>query len=455
VTDKAPDFTEAQASLKALAARHPGFRPREYPDLDVVITSAAISPGSPVTVSQLLQKTAPEDVDWMLGYQGELQPDTWMDRLGMLSAVSEAAAASPGWGTTIAGLLNDKQKWDTDLWSALVEGWQCSAGAFDPELAAGIVTQLARHQSPYAVIAPAARFLETLAKRPDLPATALDQAEQYALKLWDAGNAAETAVGTDTSAVNLGTIADQAADHWAWTLADFWVQDTSSRWQKAQDSWDGLPTRVKDALSSMLAAPGFPSLAAASAIGAFFSFLLAADEAWTTGNVLPAFNWQADTARAASAWAGHLVYGRWNDRVTALLHDDFEQCFSRIAPELRVPLAIRMASICLYGADDPLTSGLLPAYVSSASEEDLRKFASTVYDSLRKEPPAFAESQWERWIRDYWLNRINSVPLPLTPPEAGEMVNWALAAGEHAPQAAELATRAPLPRIPSAFLFFR
>ena len=453
VTDKAPNFTEAQAALTDLTAEHANFAPREHPDLDLTIRSGFTGPHSPVTVNQILQKTTPQDVDWMLAYQGELQPDTWMDRLGLLSTIGEAAATSPGWALKIAEQLNDKQNWDNDLWPVLVDGWQHSAATLEAGQAADIISQLNQHQSPFGMILSITRLLDALVKRQDFPLAVVDQMEGFALELWNIGTAADSA-DLEAAADNLGTIAGAAVNHWAGQLANFWAQDTSNRWQNYQDSWDGLPSTTKGALSSMLSGQGFPSLAAAAVIGANFVFLLAADEPWTTENVIPAFNWDADTDRAASAWAGHLVIGQWDNRASTLLRTFFEQSFSRIAAELRTPLAIRVADMSLYGAANPLDSDLIPKYVSSADEKDRRKFASTVYDFLRKEQTGFAETQWDRWIRRYWRNRLESIPLPLTATEAGEMVNWVFTAGKYVPEAVELATQRDA-EIPSSFLFFR
>lgn len=453
VTGKASDFAEAQTALTELAAQHPEFSPREHPDLDLVMSSGFTGPHSPVTVAQILQMTTADDIDWMLGYQGEARPDIWLDRFGLLSVISEAATASVDWGVKIAGLLNEKQQWDTDLWPVIVDAWRSSAAALTAEQSEDILGQLGQHQSPYTIITSTARLLQALAKRQDLPAGMLDRVEECAVGLWDAGTKME-ATATGAAPVDLGKIAGQAADHWAWELVAVWTQSASTRWQADQDSWDGLPAKSKAAVASMLTGAGFPSLAAAVAIGASLAFFLAADEPWTTKTVVPSFNWDADAERAASTWAGHLVWGGWNDRVLALLRTYFSQSFSRIAPELRDALAVRMASICLYGTTDPLVSGFLPEYISAADEDARRKFANTIYDALRKEPVTLAEAQWGKWMAGYWASRLDSIPRPLTPPEAGEMINWILVLGKYAPEAVELAAKAAA-EIPSSFLFFR
>lgn len=117
---KAPDFTRAQEALADLTAEHADFEPREHPDLDVVFSGGPTGPHSPVTVRQVLEMTTSQDVDWMLTYQGEPRPGTWMDRLGLLSVIGEAAATSPGWAATIAEHLNTKHNWETDLWPCAV-----------------------------------------------------------------------------------------------------------------------------------------------------------------------------------------------------------------------------------------------------------------------------------------------------------------------------------------------
>jgi hypothetical protein len=189
-------------------------------------------------------------------------------------------------------------------------------------------------------------------------------------------------------------------------------------------------------------------------MGMDFAFLLGADDSWTTGEVLPIFDWHADADRATAAWAGHLTLGQWNQRVATLLRAYFEQSFSRIPAELRDPLAARVAGISVYGSENPVDSNLLSKYISIAAEEFRRKFASTVDQILQKESAEFGETQWERWIRRYWRSRLDSLPLPLDKTEAGEMVNWVFAAGKYLSEAVALATESEA-EIPNCFLFFR
>jgi hypothetical protein len=323
----------------------------------------------------------------------------------------------------------------------------------EAEQATAIIRQLDQHQSPYGIILPVIRLLEALAKRQDFPPAVLDEIEEYALKLRDIGLASDSA-DAEPGATDLGTIAGAAINHWAGRLVSFWAQATSTRWQADQDSWHGFPDRTRTALSRMLTMSGFPSLAAATVLGANFAFLLAADEPWAAGHILSIFDWEEDADRAASAWAGHLTMGQWNPRVAALLWDHFMQSFTRIAPELRQPLAVRIAGFSVYGTADPLDSGLLAKYISTADEESRQRFANTIDDALQRESAEFAQSQWDRWIFRYWRNRLDSIPRPLPAAEAGEMVYWILAAGRHIPDAVALATEGPV-QIPSSFRFFR
>jgi hypothetical protein len=220
ITEKAPDFTDAQSALTELEADHPNFAPREHPDLDVVISGGFTGPHSPVTVRQVLEMTAPEDVDWMLEYQGEVQPDTWMDRLGLLSVIGEATTASPDWAVKLTEQLNDKQNWESDLWPVLIDGWWHSAATLEAGQASDIISQLNRHRSPYRIISSVTRLLDALVKHQDFPGPVLDQMEEYALKLWDIGIEGDSSDGR-TEPVNLGTIAGAAIGHWLGQLVNF------------------------------------------------------------------------------------------------------------------------------------------------------------------------------------------------------------------------------------------
>ena len=76
ITNSAPDFTEASKALDQQQASNPEFTPRSNPDLSITFHGGFSAPNSPVTREQLERMTSPEDVEWMLDYQGELSPDS-------------------------------------------------------------------------------------------------------------------------------------------------------------------------------------------------------------------------------------------------------------------------------------------------------------------------------------------------------------------------------------------
>jgi hypothetical protein len=53
-----------------------------------------------------------------------------------------------------------------------------------------------------------------------------------------------------------------------------------------------------------------------------------------------------------------------------------------------------------------------------------------------------AQTAWDRWIREYWDERLTGAPRPFSGDEAREMINWALALEPVFPEAVDRACQA-------------
>ena len=224
--------------LNAFQERHPGFAPREHPDLDHWSTSGWVGPCSPVSVDELLGKRPADQVDWLLTFRGERFSGP--DREGLLATLTESVKRDFEWGWDLAGVLRHRSAWDVDIWEHLIEAWRQST--LSEEQWKRIFSCLSDHGNPVRIVHPAARFLfDGVSKENSLPASLLGEAESLACELQKACELE----GQDDGQEADGDWATQAINHWGGVLAQFWLHALSRRRAEAGSAWQSIPPNYR------------------------------------------------------------------------------------------------------------------------------------------------------------------------------------------------------------------
>ena len=76
-----------------------------------------------------------------------------------------------------------------------------------------------------------------------------------------------------------------------------------------------------------------------------------------------------------------------------------------------------------YVAEDPVGKWI-PELFRHGTEEDRLTFAREIGEQLEYMSDARQKDLWERWLKHYWLNRVQGVPERLQDREIWEMLEW-------------------------------
>jgi hypothetical protein len=429
------DAPSAVSALAGIRSDRPEFVARQHPDFgswSEVGVRGAVAP-MPIEVfhqrlrgdrGELLAELSQfKDVDFAIG------TPSWHD---VGSLVTQAVAAEPEDGFA---LLAPDTKLDPDLIRSTINGWAAADHNFDV----------------------AERILERL--------TELDL-EQFG---GDIARLLGGHIGTDqrtawhqlTAARELArSIAHQLApdpiptDKADWLqaainapaglLAEFWMHAISLDWNQNRSDWSGIPPQTREALLELMSRSDVHGALAEVIVTSQLHFVFAADRIWCEANVLPLLAW-SDVWRARRTWDGFLFWGRWTDQLleAGLLRHylDATHHLSSLRDELERRLMDHFAGMALYSEINPLTWS---AEFTRATPEHARvKFFDQVSWILDRLDVAARNVQWERWMRDYWSQRLVSVPLPLTADEASGLAEWAFHLLPDIPEAVDLAVSAP------------
>ncbi|MYE23515.1 MAG: DUF4020 domain-containing protein [Gammaproteobacteria bacterium] len=419
--------------LNAMRERRPDFEPRVHPDLTHFM-SVGEGPQSPWTVEELLSRPAGEWFDDLVGFQDADSFDSSRDAL--LSAISDAAIQEFTWGVALADALAVSDHWDSDLWPALLRAW---SREMDEDKHRILLERLANTDLYSRHTSAVANVLYELVKNGRVPYAVrlLPVANQLAASLWGALDPSERVLEIDDWL-------HRAINHSAGTLAEFWVHSLSVTRQPQDPKPCSFDEEYASAFSGMIGDRTVAGQLAKTILARYLAFLLAADEGWARKYLLPLFeNPDADAYRPV--WHG-VLYSDLNAQAATALEDAFLQAMTRIEdlfpPELRRQFVECYASIAVYLVDDPLNSWI-PQFFANASEQDKHWFACKIGHYLRDADDAKREDWWKRWIKEYWMNRLQGIPAPLADAEVAAMLGWVPDLKTVFPEAVECAIQMP------------
>jgi hypothetical protein len=149
--------------------------------------------------------------------------------------------------------------------------------------------------------------------------------------------------------------------------------------------------------------------------------------------------------RARRTWDGFLYWGRWTDQLLeAGLLDNYLDTAPHIegfADEMRGQFAEHLAAVALYSEIDPVTwAGQFTRTAPDRVRVDWLNHVGWALDQLDAD---LRDQQWNRWMREYWAQRLDSIPQRLTFEEASALAGWVVNFENAINEAVDLAVAAP------------
>ena len=431
-----PDCALVQRELEQITARYPEFSPEEHPDLPYWTGDVVEVVGKPTqwTVQDLFGQ-AP--AAWLpQALEQNPQEYTAHPRDQIIDRVAEATKQNTVWGLQLAEALIQSEEWSSHLWRGAIGGW-CSGDLEEDNLAA--VIQILSRTELYGTHAE--EIVEALTYLIDRHEPA------WNLELLALANTAAKRLWQHIPNRNLAGDADwlsKALHHPAGQIAHCWVRSISI-WRNHQEPQpERVENRYREALSEMTADEGLRGTLAKATLMSEFSFLAWADEEWVRENLIPVLT-QGHTDQVA-AWDGLIHCGRMHPTTMALLRSPFLDAMQHLLDEMADPLRrifitkyAQMLVFSAESADDELIIHLF----RHANDEDKQTFAMEVSRILRSTGEDRHRYWWDTWLNQYWQNRLQGVPLPLTDNENVLMTEWPMLLHGLFPEAVELAVRTP------------
>ncbi len=431
-----PNCGLAKQALDKVLEKYPKFESSKHPDLIRWFEEGPVESQSPWTVEELLAKPAADWLDDLLSFQGS----EWdgPSRSGLMSNVAEAVKQNFDWSLELADALARYGEWDVDLWSVLIRSW--SEMELDEDKHSQVLHWLGKTN-----LYPEHKHLIA----DTLYALVKGDSTTYALNLLPQANKIATALWhhLDCNGEEKNDWLHQAINHPAGILAQFWVLGFSL-WRKQQDP---EPTTFSpeycQVLSDIVQDQKLPGKLGRTVFASHFAFLLAVDEEWTRENLLPLFD--PDNSDFQAAWDGFLAWGRLSPAVAEVMADLFFKAIERINSDLsyqcRRFIEYYTGMLVHFVEEDPFDKWI-PRLFQFGGQEAGKEFAFNLRHYLRNMNGTTQQELWQRWLKQYWENRLQGVPAALESDEIGNMLNWLPHLTAVFPEAVDLVVKIHMPQ---------
>lgn len=431
-----PDLETGLRAFEEIQARYPQFAERERPEQLLRVEAGFLQPRPPMSVQALHEQIEAEPTEalaTLLSYEhtSPFSGDpTWNDALNLLK---NTIREHPDDGFA---LLDAAGSDHLSIVSGVISGW--SGASVNTEMAEAILKRLMGLDLA-AIADPLSRLLADAGQADAGPTEwhLFPAARQLAIELWPA----ISATPPDTEVTEW---LQRTVNHPAGRLAQFWLHVISADWRLAGDQWTGIPGEVRTQLETLLSADDPHSTLVEVVFASQVHFLAGADRRWCEAHVLPLLDW-ANTTRARRTWDGYLIWGRWTDQLlSAGLLDYYQAAAEHLAElrgDLRRELASHLATVALFSQLELLT--WMRRYTARAEVAQRVDWLEHITWLLADLPADAVERQWRRWMKTYWEDRLNSIPLPLTTDEASVMAAWAVYLTDSIDEGVTLATARP------------
>lgn len=442
-----PDCPMVEAALAPIKAEYPEWRPSDHPDLRHWTGPMKwVGPQSPWSVDQLLASEPREQLDELLAFKGSRFDGP--DRDGLIAAIREACKQQVRWAFALAAVLAERSLWSSDLWPAVIWGWQ------EAELSVGdwraVLATTAKPELHAAHAYDVANLLYSIVRDGGKPFALdlLEQANAVALPVWQA-------LEPNERDENIDDWLSRAINRPGGVIVEFWINGLSLLMHGKSGPERTLPDNYRQWFTMVVQDPTSKGGMGRSLFASQMAFLFGLDEVWTRQYIVPLFS-DADRQKFVQAWDGFLVRGRLYPALVDALMPAFIAALARLDadfPDRRRRFVEFYTALAVFHVADP-TQQLLPALFQHGSAEDRVSFASHLGYFLRQMQPTAKQQLWDGWLHRYWQDRLQAVPAALDEAEIRAMLEWLPDLGDSFPAAVSLAVHSPVIRIEHSHILY-
>lgn len=417
------------------------FRPREHPELDIVVEQVVWSGvQSPITQEQMLGLDLQQLIDLLNNYNGESFEGPSRD--GMLSVFSECVKTNYYWTSKVIQKFIDCSIEKADAWQRLLIGIQDSN--FGAEQLIEVLKQFAEKMEIVKDIHGMSELLLRTLKRNEIKEYFHDRENELFLimeTIWNHRN---------KNYINSDRLIDIVIN------SDLGNVLLSSIYMLSYcDKEQGIPERYKDFWEKNLNLKDKEKDISLCVLAGNFNFLYLRDQKWCESNYIEVLS-GVDQQSFAAAWEGIVYFSHYlNKNMADVMEPIFLKAIRHLnwlAGEARDGFIDLYLLLLIYAVDDPCLEHI-PTFYGIAGEHDKERFIEKIEHKLRGMDDE-KESFWKDWLRQFLLNRYENIPVKLEDKEKVLFITWLPELGQFFEEAVNIICKERMPRqVDSLFLY--
>lgn len=434
----------AMQALDQLNKRQPNFQ--GYLGIDQITFGHGTKPEdlrTPRAFADLLQSEPSSQIDWLLKYDRGNAPIE-ASREGLLDAVGKACAQNQAWGVALLEELVKREAWKSDLGDAVF--WRTSRAALAPEKFTWLLNSLESHFSDPQSLQGLTFFLfhrVDFSEDKSVSPENLDLMIRLSLLIWFQLKGAEPPVTEDFKRINW---ANQAINHPAGRIAEFWLKCCDQRRRGSDGKNAGFPDWLKDPLADMVAGEDYASQLGRAILALYLPLMYEVDPVWTRAQLFPKFQFTVVGEDAFLMWQPRAGDGDLSRELLFVMMPIYREAFLsflNVESRLQTGFFCHIAAMVYYCLFHASADNWFTEFLTKLTDDQRTNWARQFERVLCGAPEAQKAQIWQHWMKAYWEERLDGIPCSLVPREAEEMLKWAFQMGEVFPETVGLITRGP------------
>lgn len=239
-------------------------------------------------------------------------------------------------------------------------------------------------------------------------------------------------------------------------IVEFWLRFTEHRYKELQDPVKDWPSELKPSFDEISTASTPADWEGLALLSQHLAFCHAMTVQWTRERLYPLLDFELHGPTSWILWRALVLYGRLNRDLILELGTYFHKAFpffARAEEKLLERFFAQIWTIIYSGLLDVTTTGWLRDFLRALTDKQRAAFAGELDRVIRGVSSEDMDRFWQRWMREYWRERLLGRPVPLIAEENGEMIAWVwmLPANDFR-EACELLQKGPAPKLQNVYL---
>jgi len=418
ISKSLPECKSIETRKRELYRKLPITELSPYPDLTSYVTEPTPISDKPRKTAEELRHMAAGDV---LNLLSKPAPDDYgfdrreADRLELREAVS----LEPEWALDLCEALLTSPHGHSRVWTQVFLG--LNDAVLKNQQWGRILEMLVERQDDFMRLRDAAKWLRDGMVEQEIAAQHFPEANELARAIWQRP--------AEQGWKQRENWFERAINTTAGRVAQFWVREAICIY--TDDDPRVPPTDLGEVLTELeklLTGDDDRNLLAASAVAVHSPSLVVIDHDWTAANIKPLLDWNQSPREARAAWDGFAFVTNVSLELVEVFEEAYKSLFDHLEKydrRTREGVMNQLAVIILHAVDDPLDEWLGP-FLAKTDTQDLDggseflRALSTVLDGVDKAKKVGA---WDRWLKEFYERRTDSVPVPPTPEERSALLN--------------------------------